>query len=499
MVNPVSSLASAAVARRTSGSPVTAAGARGPRDWARRPGTGAARASRPPAGATKTSDFTIWPSSAPTAAAASSAVWVDSAKTWTSRSTPLRDAASITRWIGGGAAASRARPAGYTTGPVSRAAGRGTIGPMTHRRGDLRRRRQGCPHPRGRRRRRARRARHWTRAWPGWSDGVTRIVAADGGLVRARATRPASRTCSWATWTRLPRASRPPRRRLAWRSCVPALDKDESDTELALLEAVRRGAARVTILGAFGRAAARPRAGQPVAPRPPRARAVSRWSLLDAAARGSRSSSAPAAGGGPVTRALPGPVGATVSLLPVGGDATGVTTHGLRYPLRDEPLLVGPARGLSNVRTAADAAVTLRTGRLLVVEAPIATAGSILRCMSMPQAGDPAPEVALPDEHGDRPPPGGPRGHLDHRVLLPRGRHARLHDRGLRVPRPPRRARRSRTRPSGGSVPTAPAATQRSEPSSASRSPSSRTRTTRSPRPGAPGARSTTTARRRWA
>ena len=32
-------------------------------------------------GATKTSDLTIWPSSAPTAAAASSAVWVDSSKT----------------------------------------------------------------------------------------------------------------------------------------------------------------------------------------------------------------------------------------------------------------------------------------------------------------------------------------------------------------------------------------------------------------------------------
>jgi thiamine pyrophosphokinase len=77
---------------------------------------------------------------------------------------------------------------------------------------------------------------------------------------------------------------------------------------------------------------------------------------------------APTPGGGPARRALPGPVGGTVSLLPFAGDAVGVTTRGLRYPLRDEPLVTGPARGLSNVREAPDAAVTLRAGRLLVVE-----------------------------------------------------------------------------------------------------------------------------------
>ena len=46
----------------------------------------------------------------------------------------------------------------------------------------------------------------------------------------------------------------------------------------------------------------------------------------------------------------------------------GITTDGLRYPLHDEPLRVGPARGLSNVREAAGASVTVRAGRLLVVE-----------------------------------------------------------------------------------------------------------------------------------
>jgi hypothetical protein len=36
--------------------------------------------------------------------------------------------------------------------------------------------------------------------------------------------------------------------------------------------------------------------------------------------------------------------------------------------LTDEPLRSGPARGLSNVREAADAAVTVGSGQVLVVE-----------------------------------------------------------------------------------------------------------------------------------
>ena len=45
----------------------------------------------------------------------------------------------------------------------------------------------------------------------------------------------------------------------------------------------------------------------------------------------------------------------------------GVTTDGLEYPLANEPLNQGPARGLSNVMTADVATVSARSGRLLVV------------------------------------------------------------------------------------------------------------------------------------
>ena len=48
----------------------------------------------------------------------------------------------------------------------------------------------------------------------------------------------------------------------------------------------------------------------------------------------------------------------------------GVTTTGLAYPLEDEPLPMGPARGLSNVRLDEEARVVVRHGFLLVIESP---------------------------------------------------------------------------------------------------------------------------------
>jgi hypothetical protein len=92
-------------------------------------------------------------------------------------------------------------------------------------------------------------------------------------------------------------------------------------------------------------------------------------SLLDARSRISLIR-APAAGGEPLVRPLGGRIGDLVSLLPLGDGVVGVTTRGLRYPLADEPLPAGPARGLSNVRDREDAAVTVQAGLLLIVESP---------------------------------------------------------------------------------------------------------------------------------
>lgn len=67
---------------------------------------------------------------------------------------------------------------------------------------------------------------------------------------------------------------------------------------------------------------------------------------------------------------IPGSHSRTVTLLPVGGDAVGVTTQGLHWPLLGETLPQGRGRGVSNYiddATTAEAAVWLESGYLLVV------------------------------------------------------------------------------------------------------------------------------------
>ena len=94
-------------------------------------------------------------------------------------------------------------------------------------------------------------------------------------------------------------------------------------------------------------------------------------SLLDASARVRLARSAAVSdGGAPLTVDLSGRVGDLVSIIPFGADAVGIRTAGLRYPLGDETLVLGSARGLSNVRLAAEASFTLRSGAVLVVETP---------------------------------------------------------------------------------------------------------------------------------
>lgn len=64
---------------------------------------------------------------------------------------------------------------------------------------------------------------------------------------------------------------------------------------------------------------------------------------------------------------IDGNAGDLVSLIPFGGDALGVRTTGLEYPLNDESLFIGPARGVSNVLLGAQASVSVRAGMLLAV------------------------------------------------------------------------------------------------------------------------------------
>lgn len=198
------------------------------------------------------------------------------------------------------------------------------------------------------------------RAWPGWSDGIDLVVAADGGARHAaRLGRGIDRwvgdadSIGEAELERLAAANVAIDRR--------PTDKDETDAELALATAAAAGARRITVLGALGGSRIDHELGNVwlLAMAELAGRGVV---LLDAAARLRLA--------GPGVVDLRGRVGDLVSLLPFGGDVAGVVTRGLRYPLRDEPLVAGPARGLSNVRDAPDASLTVRAGRILVIETP---------------------------------------------------------------------------------------------------------------------------------
>ena len=64
---------------------------------------------------------------------------------------------------------------------------------------------------------------------------------------------------------------------------------------------------------------------------------------------------------------IAGRPGDVVSLLPLGGDVVVAETTGLRWPLVNEALPLGPARGMSNEMTAARARIRIADGLLLCV------------------------------------------------------------------------------------------------------------------------------------
>lgn len=134
--------------------------------------------------------------------------------------------------------------------------------------------------------------------------------------------------------------------------------KDETDLELALRAAQEGGARQATILGALG----------------------ARWDmslaniLLLAHPAFKELRIALVSGSQTVLLARPdrplvieGIPGDTVSLIPVGGDAAGVSTSGLEYPLRGERLAFGQTRGVSNVLLGTQAEISLAEGLLACV------------------------------------------------------------------------------------------------------------------------------------
>lgn len=215
-------------------------------------------------------------------------------------------------------------------------------------------------------------------AWPGWDAGVRMIVAADGG---ARLAAPlALRVDRWVgDGDSLGTAGIEALRKAGVPITLAESDKDESDTELAVLAAIAAGATDITILGALGgRRLDHAIANISLLAHPGLVGRSAR--LLDATTRitlltGGAEGGLSGASGGRTEQRFEGRPGDLVSLFPWAGTVEGVTTDGLRYPLRDEPLPVGPTRGLSNVRLGPSATISVRRGRLLVVESPATFTG----------------------------------------------------------------------------------------------------------------------------
>lgn len=134
-------------------------------------------------------------------------------------------------------------------------------------------------------------------------------------------------------------------------------EKNETDLELALLLAASDGAAQIRIISAIGDRLDQTLANVYLL-------ALPELKRLDVRI---------VAGGQecwlayPGEQVIQGAAGDTVSLIPVGGSASGIRTENLYYSLNHEVLSLGPARGVSNVMQGASARVWIKKGNLLVV------------------------------------------------------------------------------------------------------------------------------------
>lgn len=134
------------------------------------------------------------------------------------------------------------------------------------------------------------------------------------------------------------------------------VDKDRTDLEIALDHACTAGPRRITVIGGAGGRLDHLMANIAQLTRPG-------LDGIEVVAH------LPPATVHVVTRrvSIAGSVGETISLLPAHGDARGVSTTGLAFPLDDEDLPAGSSRGVSNRLATPRASVSVRSGRLLLI------------------------------------------------------------------------------------------------------------------------------------
>jgi thiamine pyrophosphokinase len=133
-------------------------------------------------------------------------------------------------------------------------------------------------------------------------------------------------------------------------------EKDQTDLELAFLHAKDAGAENITVLAALGRRWDHSFANLLLAAHPQFDGCRILFLHGDQRLLVIK---------GNVT--LDAKMGDRVSLLSLAGDAKGVTTRGLKYPLTAETLLFGSSRGVSNVVLTDQPQVELASGTLLCI------------------------------------------------------------------------------------------------------------------------------------
>jgi thiamine pyrophosphokinase len=135
-------------------------------------------------------------------------------------------------------------------------------------------------------------------------------------------------------------------------------EKEETDAELALDAAVKRGADEIVVVGAFGGTRLDHLLGNVLL------LAHEDFAAIDVALVTERATFRALLGPGILE--LEGAPGDWVTLEPLSDVARGVSTDGLRYPLRHDELIRGSTRGVSNELTERRGSVEVGDGLLLV-------------------------------------------------------------------------------------------------------------------------------------
>ena len=135
-------------------------------------------------------------------------------------------------------------------------------------------------------------------------------------------------------------------------------DKDSTDTELALIFAAERGAKYIVVVtGGGGRLDHQLGVLNVLLhPRLANIRLEMFWDTAQVLLLR-----------GPGTAAIQGRRGEPIGLLPIGGDAVGITTDGLAWPLEHETIPLYSTRGVSNELVGNLASISLSLGNLLIV------------------------------------------------------------------------------------------------------------------------------------